>query len=1000
MAVLCLGATAVATAGPVAAVAVAGGLAAGAAVLGLLLHGRQHPSRWRWSWALLTGGLVASVGGALVDSLTGTGGRSSGDLIALLGTAAGIVGLVRLLQQRLGTRSTDVVFEAVMMAAGVGFVAGSMIRPAEAEWALGIAGTATLARPLLDLVAVWLIVRLMWLTPTHPAAYRYLLGGFVCLLTADGIAAGAALSGSAGGPPNAVELWSYCLRAVAACHPSLRLAFEPVTDGPKRLQRPQLVLLMGLVLLGPGMLAARVALGETLAVPVVLGSALLPLLVVVHLVRHVQERASAEYEAQHDALTGLPNRVVFHDRLEVALSQARRSSTRLAVMFCDLDRFKSINDSLGHAVGNQLLQGVGGRLRACLRPTDTVARVGGDEFTVLVPSVSTAAEPAAVAERILREFAAPYVVAGRELFTSVSIGVAIFPDDGTDPETLLKHADTAMYRAKASGRDGYQQYTAEMGARALVKHSLENSLRNAIEHRQLELHYQPKVSLDTGKVVGLEALARWPHPVLGWVRPAAFVPLAEETGLIGPLGEWVVEEACQQVRAWRDSGLLTVPVAINLSARQLTQSDVVDLIGGALFRAGVAPELLEVEITESVFLHDAGGVGDRLQRLRAMGVRCSIDDFGTGYSGLSYLARLPLDSLKIDRSFVSRIGAADDQEAIVDAVIALGHSLRLKVVAEGVETTEQARFLRSRGCDQMQGYLFSRPVPAEDVPHLLSAPAPATVGHRHLALVGGPPARSTGAEGVATWDREPQPAETDLGFLLHAVCGEADIGNPDPALVAALVAALEPFERVTLAAGPRRPSVPIRLAAGTVASLVPLSGSVAAAGALPGPAQQLASHVLVGVGVDVPLAPPPAAPARETKPETGPPAGAGPDSFGVAASPPDADTSDPGRSSPSLDTPPSDPGAAASPAGSIHAAPSSAVATEPDPAGPKPDKGGPATPPPAGETPPGQTEPRGNGRNDPPGQVREAGSGSGPAHPDQGSAGNGQSSEKPDKPKK
>jgi diguanylate cyclase (GGDEF)-like protein len=822
----------------VAALAVVGGLAAAAAVLGLLVHGGEHPGRWKWSWALLTVGLVASLGGALLGAVAGAGGRTAGDVVALLGAVCSIVGLVRLLQQRLGARSADVIFEAVMTAAGVGFVVGTLVlRPGEATGALGAGGIATLARPLLDLVAVWLAVRLVWLTPTHPAAYRYLLGGFVCLLTADAIAAGAALGGSAGGQPNAVALWSYCLRAVAACHPSLRSAFEPVTDGPKRLRRPQLVLVVGLVLLGPAMLATRVGLGGSLGVSVVLGSALLPLLVVVHLVRHVQERASAEYEAQHDALTGLPNRVLFHDRLDVALSQARRSGTRVAVMFCDLDRFKSINDSLGHAVGNQLLQGVGRRLRACLRPTDTVARVGGDEFTLLVPSVSTAAESAAVAERILQELKAPYVVAGRELFTSVSIGMALFPDDGTDPETLLKHADTAMYRAKASGRDGYQQYTADMGARAQVKHSLENSLRHAIERRELRLHYQPKVGLADGKVVGLEALLRWPHPILGWVEPAAFIPLAEETGLIGPLGEWVMEEACQQIRAWRDRGLRTVPVAINLSARQLAQGNVVDLIAGALARAGVAPELLEVEITESVFLHDAQGVGDRLQRLRAMGVRCSIDDFGTGYSGLAYLARMPLDSLKIDRSFVSRIGTADDQEAIVDAVIALGHSLRLKVVAEGVETAEQAQYLRSRGCDQMQGYLFSRPVPAEDVPGLLTAPAPATPGPRHLVLVGGPPAPATsGPDRAAPMGVGPQRSGADLGCLLHAVCGDADIGTPDPEAVSALVAALEPAERAAISAAPRQRSVPVRVAAGMVAGLVPLSGSIAAAGALPGPA--------------------------------------------------------------------------------------------------------------------------------------------------------------------
>ena len=804
VAVLCLAAVAGTTGRPLAATVVVGALAVTATLLGVLLHGRTHPLRWQWSWAFLTTGLVASVSATLLGA--GSAGRASADVVALLGGVCSIVGLVRLLRQRLGAHGADVTFEAVLTTAAVGFVLCTvLLQPMGATGTLaGGGGMATVTRPLLDLVAVWLAVRLVSLTPTHPPAYRYLLGGLLCLLAADVLAAGLALGGSASRQPVALLLWSFCLRAAAACHPSLGAAFEPVADGPKRLRRPQLVLIVGLVLLGPTVLTARVALGGTLDMSVVLGSALVPLLVVVHLIRHVQERASAEYEAQHDALTGLPNRLLFHDRVAGALAQARASGSRVAVMFLDLDRFKSINDSRGHTVGNELLKSAGRRLQACLRDTDTVARVGGDEFTLLVPSVTTAAESAALAERVLQALAAPFLVADRELFTTASIGVALFPDDGTDPETLLKHADTAMYRAKASGRDGFQLYTSDMSTRAQVKHSLENSLRHAIECHDLVLHYQPKVGIADGKVVGLEALLRWPHPILGWVGPDTFIPLAEETGLIGPLGEWAVEEACQQIAIWRDAGLHPVPVAVNLSARELAQSPVVDLIAGALARAGVAPELLEVEITESVFLHDPQEATDKLHRLRAMGVRCSIDDFGTGYSGLSYLARLPLDSLKIDRSFVQRIGAAHEDEAIVDAVIALAHSLRLKVVAEGVETDEQARYLRSRGCDQMQGFLFSPALPPEDAALLLDARLPIPE-RRHLVLVGNDPAPATSGS-VPAQARSTQPVpgapSRDLGCLLRAVCDDADLGRPDPQSVAALVAALEPSERVAGAEAP------------------------------------------------------------------------------------------------------------------------------------------------------------------------------------------------------
>jgi diguanylate cyclase (GGDEF)-like protein/PAS domain S-box-containing protein len=430
------------------------------------------------------------------------------------------------------------------------------------------------------------------------------------------------------------------------------------------------------------------------------------------------ERKRAEEQirslAYHDGLTGLPNRLLFTDRLGLAVAQAHRLGQRLAVLFLDLDRLKVINDSLGHSVGDLLIGQVARRLQESVREGDTVARLGGDEFTLLLPGVHQALDAAKTAEKILAALRVPFQVEGRELFVTASVGISLYPDDGGDPETLIKNADTAMYRAKDQGRDALQLYAPVMNATALERLALENSLRKALAQDELTVFYQPIVDLGTGQVSSVEALLRWRHPQLGLVAPGEFVPLAEVTGLIVPMGPWVLRQACRQARAWHDRGLARVSVAVNLSARQIQQPDLVEQVTAALEESGLAARFLALEITESNAMQNAETTASALRALKAIGVRISIDDFGVGHSSLSYLRRLPIDTLKLDQSFVREIGSDPDQAAIVTAVMAMAHTLKLEVVAEGVETEEQLGFLAARGCDLIQGFLVSPALPASE----------------------------------------------------------------------------------------------------------------------------------------------------------------------------------------------------------------------------------------------------------------------------------------------
>ena len=432
-------------------------------------------------------------------------------------------------------------------------------------------------------------------------------------------------------------------------------------------------------------------------------------------VRDITERTYAEEQikhlAYHDALTNLPNRLLFKDRLTVALSHAHRENSRLAVLFLDLDRFKVINDSLGHNIGDQLLQAVAARVQACVRESDTVARLGGDEFTVLLPRLQRSDDAAPIAQKIIEAIRHPFHIEGREFFTTTSIGISLFPEDGTDAEALIKNADTAMYQAKELGRDNYQLFNAMVNAKALQRITIEHGLRKALVNDEFAVHYQPIFDLRSGRVTGTEALLRWSHPEMGAIPPGTFIPLAEATGAMIPIGGWALREAVRQARTWYDAGHKSLTVAVNLSVTQLQQPDLVQRVREILDETQLPAQLLELEITESSAMLNPEMSVRTLYELKKLGLRVSLDDFGTGHSSLSYLKRFPIDTLKIDQSFVHDITTDPDTAAIVEAIIAMAHSLRLKVIAEGVEFDEQANFLRKHGCDQMQGFLIKPPVP-------------------------------------------------------------------------------------------------------------------------------------------------------------------------------------------------------------------------------------------------------------------------------------------------
>ena len=427
------------------------------------------------------------------------------------------------------------------------------------------------------------------------------------------------------------------------------------------------------------------------------------------------------HSAHHDYLTGLPNRTLLNDRIGRAIAQAQRSKKKVVVLFLDLDGFKHVNDSLGHPVGDKLLQSVGKRLSDCIRAGDTVSRQGGDEFVILLTEITELMDASVKAGKILKALAEAHSTDHHELHVTGSIGISVYPDDGVDAETLIKNADTAMYQAKANGRQSYQFFKSAMNVRAVERQSLEEGLRRALDQGELELHYQPKINLKTRTITGVEALLRWSHPTKGSVSPSEFISVAEDSGLIVPIGSWVLREACKQARAWADAGLPPLTIAVNVSAMEFANDDFLENAFSILQETGVSPNRLELELTESVLIKHVESAVSVLQALRSKGVRVAVDDFGTGYSSLSYLRKFPVDALKIDKSFTSRISSDGEDSIIVKAVIAMAHSLKLKVIAEGVETLNQLQFLCAHHCDEAQGYHFSPALPAAQFETMLKA---------------------------------------------------------------------------------------------------------------------------------------------------------------------------------------------------------------------------------------------------------------------------------------
>ncbi|QRX83477.1 EAL domain-containing protein [Glaciimonas sp. PAMC28666] len=428
-----------------------------------------------------------------------------------------------------------------------------------------------------------------------------------------------------------------------------------------------------------------------------------------------------EYLANYDALTDLPNRNLLINRLQQSLIRARRAHGKLGILFLDIDRFKSINDSFGHLFGDSLLKEFAGRLKLTMREGDTVARLGGDEFVIILADIRESENAARLAMRVLSAFAQPVFAGGRELHVTTSIGVSVYPDDGDEADQLLKHADVAMLRAKKEqGGNCFQCYTLEMGSKALEKVKLEHALHQALENNEFSLHYQPQLDLKTGRVISLEALIRWNHPEMGSIPPGRFIQLAEETGLIVPIGEWVLRTACAQISAWRKEGF-DLNIAVNVSGRQLAQKNMPSMVRSILAGAGLDPSCLELELTESMLMKDSEATILILNQLKAIGIKMSIDDFGTGFSSLSYLTRFPVDIIKIDQSFIADLDKKPEAASIVLTVIALAKSLALHTVAEGVETIEQLDFLHANACDAMQGYFFSRPLPVNELVALLRA---------------------------------------------------------------------------------------------------------------------------------------------------------------------------------------------------------------------------------------------------------------------------------------
>ena len=617
-------------------------------------------------------------------------------------------GLLRMFSARRTGRSSDLLVQAGLAALAVGVTLSALTtgtKVARPDLLLAILATS------LDVGLLIVAVRLMLLPGERVVTYRYLVLAFAYLVGAHLAVVMMLVRGPGPMHPLASVLTAapFVLFGVAVLHPSVKRLDDPIEGDPPTFTPAHLGAVVVAMLVGPAAVALDVVIHQRVSLTTAIGATLVALMLAAYVGSLLEDRAKAEHRVQHDELTGLPNRALLTDRIARAVAHARRSSTAVGVMFIDLDRFKWVNDTFGHGFGDELLCLVGQRLKQLLRDEDTVARLSGDEFVVLLPHVSGPDGVVTVAERIKELFRWPLEVGSERLTVTASIGVAMYPHDGEDPEELLACADAAMYRAKEGGRNTYQIYSPELASRAQERLAVEAALLAAMERGELVLHYQPVFDAATAQVVAAEALVRWQHPDHGLILPGGFVPVAEQSDLVVGLGSMVLRTACRQMAAWSRSGMPPLSIAVNVSARQL-RAGIADLIAATLRSTAIDPSHLVLELTETAAVDDVDRMATTLTEVGNMGVRWAIDDFGTGYCSLMYLSRLPVDSLKIDKSFVQSAAPAD--ESIVSAIIAMGHGLGMTVVGEGVERVEQLKSLQAKGCDHVQGYLFGRPLPA------------------------------------------------------------------------------------------------------------------------------------------------------------------------------------------------------------------------------------------------------------------------------------------------
>ncbi|MDX1658867.1 MAG: EAL domain-containing protein [Nitriliruptorales bacterium] len=804
----------------------------------------DQPPLWKRGW-LGTGFGATLMALATVSTVLEVDGATGA--LAVGGTLLAAWGVTGLLRMRLpGAAVFDIAAETVLVLP----VAALMIT------AFTRAPSETYLPLLRDVGLLWMLARFGGLTSERPRTVNYLVGAVFILLFAD-----AALLWEAIEPTVtitekliALPLWSLVLLAAGSLHPSLADRFADVSPSRStEVRGSHLAVILTVVVGGPAAVVLDYVGSGTLGpwpfVAVGLG---LPLLAAAHLVRQLHLRIKREYRAHHDPLTGLANRQLLDDRLSNELAHARRDRDRVAVMLLDLDRFKTINDSLGHDVGDGLLVAIARRLEESVREVDTVARLGGDEFAIVMPGIDTDQDALTVARKVREVFRDAFEVGTRELFVGTSIGVAIGPDDANDAKHLLKHADTAMYRAKTDGGGGIQFFTPEMSDRARVRLSLEGSLRNAVANDEFELYYQPQIDADSREIVALEALVRWQHPVLGTVSPGGFIPLAEETGAIIELGEWILQTACEQIAHWNDLGLLSVPVSVNVSGAQVVKEPLHELVERVLERTGLPGHLLEIELTETALFRDLDGITASLERLHEQGVRCAIDDFGAGYGGLTYLTQIPVDVIKIDRSFIADLEEDPRSGVVVDAVLAMAESLDVDIVAEGVETSEQVAWLRARGCRRMQGFRFARPIPRREMTRsLIHAQVGRPAGWRVTvsSLVAAEP------------DTSPVPAHREIPQgRINAVLAETARGHrgssTDPDSLAAVLELLFPDGDPDDRRWAALEGVPVRLAIGTFAGLLPLTTGLADVQDLTDDARTVVSSVFDTVGVNAPAVDP------------------------------------------------------------------------------------------------------------------------------------------------